>query len=131
MQFLVENWHKNVISSKNYFEVWVSVRKLTPSRGVRRAFGSCLRIDPRRAVRLPVTTGRPSRSSSRRTVFTLRGVDTSSDERLGRPRLRGPPAGEPELQLPAHLRTCHKSIHKRLPFWAERVAKTFASRNSY
>ena len=29
MQFLVENWHKNVISSKNYFEVWVSVTFVT------------------------------------------------------------------------------------------------------
>ena len=29
MRFLVENWHKNVISSKNYFEVWVSVTFVT------------------------------------------------------------------------------------------------------
>ena len=29
MRFIVENWHKNVISSKNYFEVWVSVTFVT------------------------------------------------------------------------------------------------------
>ena len=29
MRFLVKNWHKNVISSKNYFEVWVSVTFVT------------------------------------------------------------------------------------------------------
>ena len=29
MRFLVKNWYKNVISSKNYFEVWVSVTFVT------------------------------------------------------------------------------------------------------
>ena len=31
MQFLVENWHKSVISLKIYFDVWLSVMFVTRS----------------------------------------------------------------------------------------------------